>query len=255
MIRLCDVLMKKFWLNPVLLSLAILFMSASNLTYSFNAQASYDPGETGVIEYSDDGGVMLQSITINAEDISKFNEINDYEEEEKHENFNNSAQQNNESFTPIAEDVSKFNEINEEKSTPEKNYSDSEEEKYNSGLNASSNNTPTPALEEQHENFDNLAQQNNAFTLITQDANYSDEDNTADENNLPIVVDTIQIENGCDEGPSPQPPNIYSNEEPLLSPIYRLTAEEDDNESLSEQEEKTNCCTCGCFSVLFKKFW
>lgn len=219
MIRLCDVLMKKFWLNPFLLSLAILFMSASNLTYSFNAQASYDPGETGVIEYSDDGGVILQSITINAEDISKFNEIN------------------------------------EEKSTPEKNYSDSEEEKYNSGLNASSNNTPTPALEEQHENFDNLAQQNNAFTLITQDANYSDEDNTADENNLPIVVDTIQIENGCDEVPGPQPPNIYSNEEPLLSPTYILTAEEDDNESLSEQEEKTNCCTCGCFSVLFKKFW
>ncbi len=251
MIRLCDVLMKKFWLNPFLLSLAILFMSASNLTYSFNAQASYDPGETGVIEYSDDGGVILQSITINAEDISKY----DYEEEEKHENFNNSAQQNNKSFTPIAEDVSKFNEINEEKSTPEKNYSDIEEEKYNSGLNASSNNTPTPALEEQHENFDNLAQQNNAFTLITQDANYSDEDNTADENNLPIVVNTIQIENGCDEVPSPQPPNIYSNEEPLLSPIYRLTAEEDDNESLSEQEEKTNCCTCGCFSVLFKKFW
>lgn len=124
-----------------------------------------------------------------------------------------------------------------------KNYSDSEEEKYNSGLNASSNNTPTPALEEQHENFDNLAQQDNeSFALITQDANYSDEDNTA------------QIENGCDEVPASQPPNIYSNEEPLLSPT-RLAAEEDDNESLSEQEEKTNCCTCGCFSVLFKKFW
>ncbi len=96
--------MKKFCLNPFLLSLAI----------SFNAQwplhASYDPGGTEVLEYSDDGGVMLQSITINAEDVSKFNEINDYEEEEQHENFNNSAQQNNESFTPIAE----------EESTPEK---------------------------------------------------------------------------------------------------------------------------------------
>ncbi len=122
---------------------------------------------------------------------------------------------------------------------PKKNYSDGEEKKYNSGLNASSNDTSTLAVEEQHEN----------------DANYSDEDNTADENNLPIVVNAIQIENGCDEVPASQPPNIYSNEEPLLSPTYRLAMEEDNNESLSEQEEKTNCCTCGCLSVLFKKFW
>lgn len=207
--------MKKFGLNSFLLSLAISLMLANNLPYSFNILAS--------ASYDPEKTGDIEYSDDGSILLQTINDAN--------ENLN---------------DISKFDEFNEEKSI---------------------NDAAVPTVEEQtllpYENFnDPMPQNNEPFVPTVEDVNnehfsenpqsegFNDnqinEDNNMDENNLPIVVTDFQLENGSNEIPDTQPLNVYSNsnEDPLLPPTPRRELEEDYKEK-----------TCGCLSVLFKKFW
>lgn len=221
--------MKKFGLNSFLLSLSISLMLASNLPYSFNilASASYDPEKTGDIEYSDDGSILLQSISpiVNVNNDSKSDEINEKKstvdadvpkDKEQNENFN---------------DVSKSDEINEEESIDDANVPTVEEQTllpYEAPM--PQNNEPfVPTVEDVNDEHFSEDSQSEGFN-----DNQVNEDNNMDENNLPIVINDFQLENGSNEIPDTH----------LLPPAPRRALEEDYKEK-----------TCGCLSVLFKKFW
>lgn len=209
--------MKKFGLNSFLLSLAISLMLANNLPYSFNilASASYDPEKTGDIEYSDDGSILLQTINDANENL---NDISKFDEFNEKESIDDADVPTDQEQNENFNDDSKSDEINEEESIDDANVPTVEEQTL----------LPYEAP---------MPQNNEPFVPTVENV---------DENNFPIVVTDFQLENGSNEIPDVQPLNVYSNsnEDPLLPPTPRRELEEDYKEK-----------TCGCLSVLFKKFW